>query len=798
MRRILLSLALISLSTVAMVGTPSRAAALPSGFVDQKVASVSQPTSVESLPGGRIVVLEKASGRVRIFDGRSGVLTSQVALDLDVCSNSERGLLGFAADPEVEVSGRVYVFYTRPAASAPGGCVNRVSAFRLTGDRIDPSSEQVLLDNISSIGGNHNAGDLEVGHDGWLYVATGDAGRDPRGDSGGGGSNDAAADLSLLNGKILRVDPLTGRPAPGNPFSGSGTAVCGLRGNTASTPGSSCQEVFAFGLRNPFRFAFDPNTSATRFFINDVGQNTQEEVNEARAGADYGWNRREGNCPQGETAPCAGPSSGVTDPITQYDHGRGGFITAGAFVPDGVWPAEYDGGYLFADGGSGRVWLRRADGSVDYDAPFTDGLFGIADMAFVTEPGGTSLYYTLTGRGEVRKLTWQPPSIPSAGPARYVPNTAPVRAFDSRDQSPPARLVGGGTRLIELDAPAGATSALVNLTMVAPAGGAFLTAWQPRTVRPATSNLNAAAGQVVANTSVVPLDDQGRFVLFVRTTTAVVVDVSGFFVAAGAAPVASGRFESLDPVRLIDTREPIAPANEFTQVFDVGDPTPDGPSRVTRLNVPIGGRAGVPTSGVGSVAMIVTGLDDAAAGPGFVRVAPSASNSETSNINTTGSGDVRANLVVVALGSDGAVDVDLRNTSDVLIDVVGWFSDATEPAMPVPSGLFQLIEPSREIDTRLGAPFGSLGERDTVVLDPVSVPKSAAAVAQNIVMAPSTAASFVTAYPGGPLPRVSNLNSSAGGQFPGSAAITALNDGSESIFTLRPTELVVDVFGYFN
>ena len=157
MRRILLSLALISsVSTAAVVGNSARAAALPGGFVDQRVAAVSQPTSVESLPGGRIVVLEKNTGRVRIYDGRSGVLTSRIALDLDVCSGGERGLLGFAADPDVELSGRVYLYYTRRAPSAPGDCVNRVSAFQLSGDRIDPASEHVLLDSISSVNGNHN------------------------------------------------------------------------------------------------------------------------------------------------------------------------------------------------------------------------------------------------------------------------------------------------------------------------------------------------------------------------------------------------------------------------------------------------------------------------------------------------------------------------------------------------------------------------------------------------------------------------------------------------------------------
>ena len=130
----------------------------------------------------------------------------------------------------------------------------------MTSSGLDLGSERILIDGISSVNGNHNGGDIEIGNDGFLYVATGDAGRDPRGDSGGGGANDAAQDLSLLNGKILRVDRSTGRAAPGNPFTGAGTADCRIRGNAPSTPTTTCREIFAFGLRNPYRFAFDPNT----------------------------------------------------------------------------------------------------------------------------------------------------------------------------------------------------------------------------------------------------------------------------------------------------------------------------------------------------------------------------------------------------------------------------------------------------------------------------------------------------------------------------------------------------------
>ena len=123
----------------------------------------------------------------------------------------------------------------------------------MVNDTIDLGTEVILLDNIAATGSNHNGGDLDIGSDGYLYVGIGDAGTDPRLDSGAGGSNDAAQDLSILNGKIARIT-LDGDPAPGNPFSGPGTVPCATLGTTAS-PSVQCQEIYSWGLRNPYRFA---------------------------------------------------------------------------------------------------------------------------------------------------------------------------------------------------------------------------------------------------------------------------------------------------------------------------------------------------------------------------------------------------------------------------------------------------------------------------------------------------------------------------------------------------------------
>ena len=163
-------------------------------FTDVLVTgAVAAPVAVAPLPDGRVVVLEKA-GQVRVV--RDGAVLPAPALTLTVCSDSERGLLGFEADPNFAANSLVYVYYTRPVAGAAGGCMNRVSRFMMTGDTIDPLSEVVLLDNIASPAGNHNGGDVNVGNDGYLYVSVGDGGCDPARDSGCAGANNAAQDLS--------------------------------------------------------------------------------------------------------------------------------------------------------------------------------------------------------------------------------------------------------------------------------------------------------------------------------------------------------------------------------------------------------------------------------------------------------------------------------------------------------------------------------------------------------------------------------------------------------------------------
>lgn len=365
------------------------AATLPAGYLDTQVAGIGA-TALAFTPDGRMLLAQQP-GVVRLW--RDGALLATPAMTIPVdriCSGGERGLLGVAVDPAFATTNAVYLYYTSERTN--GECYNRVSRFLLgPDDRIDPASEQILIDNVSGAG-NHNAGDLHFGPDGYLYVSTGD----------GGTPNSRR---HSLNGKILRITSAGGIPAD-NPFQGASTAACALDGGT--TVGLTCREIFALGLRNPFRFAFDRNPGATRFHINDVGAGAWEEIDLGQSGADYGWPGREGHCATGSTTLCSPtnpPGAGLTDPI--YDYGRDTgcrVITGGAFVPNGSWPG-YDGRYLFADYSCGRIFALSA--SAPYSASvFGEGLGGAIALTFGPHAGRQALYYTTAT--QVRRITYEP------------------------------------------------------------------------------------------------------------------------------------------------------------------------------------------------------------------------------------------------------------------------------------------------------------------------------------------------------------------------------------------------------
>jgi PKD repeat protein len=306
-------------------------------------------------------------------------------------------------------------------------------------DVIDPASETVLVDNIPSPNGMHNAGDLGFGPDGYLYASVGDGGCDFRGDSGCGLLNDASRDLGGLSGKMLRVTR-DGDTPPGNPFTGGQSSPCRTTGMT--NPNRRCSEIYASGLRNPFRFAFDPQDG--RLYINDVGAAKWEEVDRGAPGADYGWNVREGPCARDSSTNCGAPPSGMTNPIHSYDHPSGcTSITAGAFVPAGAWPAEHDGRYVYGDLVCGKLFELAGEGATASVQEFGADLGFVIDATFGPHGTGQALYYITWGEwpnDSIRRIAYvgtvnrSPEAVAEAVPrAGEVPLTVEFSGESSTD-----------------------------------------------------------------------------------------------------------------------------------------------------------------------------------------------------------------------------------------------------------------------------------------------------------------------------------------------------------------------------
>jgi len=274
-------------------------------------------------------------GEIRVISG--GVTRPFLNISSRTRANSECGLLGLAFPPDFGRKQYFYVNYTDPNCRT-----SIVARYRVPpgGEAANPDSEEVILRQAQPFA-NHNGGQIRFGPDGYLYISFGDGG------SGGDPQNNGQS-LATLLGKILRIDVESGSPPyqvpPDNPFVGRQ----GARG-----------EIWAYGLRNPWRFSFDKATGD--LWIGDVGQNRAEEVNFqpswSRGGENYGWRRWEGlRCFE---AGCSG--AGVVAPVLEYTREQDDVSVTGGFVYRGTrWPALI-GTYLYADYNSGRIWGIRVD-----------------------------------------------------------------------------------------------------------------------------------------------------------------------------------------------------------------------------------------------------------------------------------------------------------------------------------------------------------------------------------------------------------------------------------------------------
>ncbi len=327
-------------------------------------------------------------GRVVVFENDPGVESAQTFLDIrervsaPESYGSEEGLLGLAFDPGYSENGYFYVYYS---ASGPRrSVISRFSVSPGDANRGDPASELVLLE-VGQPFSNHNGGHLVFGPDGMLYAGLGDGGA-------AGDPHDNGQDISTLLGSVLRVD-VSSVDAQGsyavpedNPFAGSG--------------GDARGEIWAYGLRNPWRFSFDRETGI--LWAADVGQNLYEEVNVIRPGLNYGWNVMEGSHCFGQ-ARC--DADGLEMPVAEYGRG-GGCSVIGGHVYRGRSMASLHGAYLYGDFCSGKIWALRYDGaSVTEHVEIAD--TGLSISSFGEDASGE--VYVLTFEGVIYRFTAQQP-----------------------------------------------------------------------------------------------------------------------------------------------------------------------------------------------------------------------------------------------------------------------------------------------------------------------------------------------------------------------------------------------------
>ena len=357
---------------------------LPEGF---SVMEVSGPldgdaTTFALLPDERILVGNQFSGRVQVIV-EGALQTDPIFTVPNLRTSGEQGLLGIVVDPDFPDSNYVYLFHTRPES------LNRVSRFRIEGDLLDATSANLTIDENSGrtliefqdLRSNHNGGTLRFGSDKTLYISHGDD-----------ADMNLVQDLTNHFGAILRINRDGSVPADNPAFD--------------PEPDGARGEIFAFGLRNPFRFAVDPLTD--ELFIGDVGPQDVEELNISRGGENFGWPSYLAGAPYSPQVPLA--TSEQTLPIHSYRH-VGGMRSVIALLTyrqrdypnDASFPPEYEGVHFFADFYAGPMRYLRSNQDGGWTAvEFANGFTRPVDAAIAADGGVYILEY---GRS-IRKIVY--------------------------------------------------------------------------------------------------------------------------------------------------------------------------------------------------------------------------------------------------------------------------------------------------------------------------------------------------------------------------------------------------------
>src|SRR5574341_148526 len=382
----------------------------PGWVLQDFVTGLGPVTDLAFLPDGRMLITEKTGAlHLRGADG-----SMKVAARLPVDSRSEKGLLGVAVDPEFARTRRIFLYYS--LADAAGGTDRDrhrvISAPLLDGGTLDLAAAELLVSGLRGPA-NHDGGGLAIGPDGKLYVGVGDTGCN----SGEppeptyAPTNYFATCLTNANGKILRLN-LDGSVPADNPLAAVTSATaCGETCGRAvgSATGAPRREIWAWGLRNPWRFCFDPRTG--RLWVGDVGEVTYEEIDVVEEGRHDGWPWREGShgWPRTKCREIAPPAGDCVDPVYECRHGGASAgidgdcqsITGGVFPDSPAWPASHRGLYLFGDNANGRIWTLTLNAARDGVLPGSRREVGRVQgmpVSFVVGPDGAVYVAVLPGR----------------------------------------------------------------------------------------------------------------------------------------------------------------------------------------------------------------------------------------------------------------------------------------------------------------------------------------------------------------------------------------------------------------
>jgi uncharacterized repeat protein (TIGR03806 family) len=345
-------------------------------------------------------------GQVLRFENNPAVNSYTTFIDIDdgrLTDGGELGLLGMAFHPDYATNGYVYLSYTHYAWYANNETISRVSRFSLdgTGQSLDSGSEQILI-SLEQPEGNHNGGQIAFGPDGYLYIGFGDGG-------GGGDPYDNGQDPNTLHAAMLRVDVGDGS-----------SATYAIPATNPFVSGGGRPEVYAYGLRNPWRWSFDKTTGD--LWVGDVGQGAYEEIDIIVNGGNYGWNIMEG-------AHCYNAAScnqvGLVLPVAEYSHSMGMSVTGG-YVYRGSDIAFMQGNYIYGDYVTGRIWMLDETGPGQYaSTELLDTSYNIASFA---EDHDGELYVVHRG-GAIYQITGS-----SGGPGGQIPTQlSDWGCFDAAD-----------------------------------------------------------------------------------------------------------------------------------------------------------------------------------------------------------------------------------------------------------------------------------------------------------------------------------------------------------------------------